>query len=79
MNYSNEVLLASERNWLSQDSLERIRKRASDQSIGILFPELSSLAVSGTYFLHIPKTAGTSTNRFFGHWGSSLQYGFGTS
>ncbi len=37
----------------------------SRQANGVLFPELAGCADSGQYFLHIPKTAGTSTNQFF--------------
>jgi len=62
-------LLSLEHAWRGESAMEAIRCRVTAQASGILFPELAACADSGRYFLHIPKTAGTSTNRFFDNLG----------
>lgn len=53
-----------ERTWRTSERFEAVRRLVSAQRRGELFPNLPECIEPGYYFLHIPKTAGTSTNRF---------------
>lgn len=62
---SNTGRLANfERTWRTVERFEAVRRLVSAQRRGELFPNLPECVEPGYYFLHIPKTAGTSTNRF---------------
>jgi FkbM family methyltransferase len=53
-----------ERKWRTPENLDAVQRLVAQQAGGELFPTLADCAEPGYYFLHIPKTAGTSTNRF---------------
>jgi hypothetical protein len=60
----NGALATFERTWRTGECSETVRRHVLAQSRSELFPNLPECSESRYYFLHIPKTAGTSTNRF---------------